>query len=633
MTSGPPVKIGPWTNYDVRPRIGDLANVITVPETRGTMLKILLGVVFGLSWPCASSILSRSWAWSLYLYHRWVSEKKGAATSEYVPLLTGNDTISSSTEMHGDSNEADITQAGPNDFGLGTRVTASEADQALQDRQINSIGGDHEFVASRRWLKIVLTVLLAIAAILYATAGGAAGEIPAGTEGLSDTENCGFWDLKKNADQRIKDNDDLIQARKEARAAQYGRNCYGEQSIGNADQCEFFQSRQIEYTVERIDCPFDCPNPDNCVCTNGIYGSGVRLSTGAFPASIIGSNDGKLPLIKRTSIFVPLDIDYGFVVDNSGAEFQFDYHLGSVNASGEFRNHTFTMFGTPFNWDIPAYSVSAYESTPFGKEYDAWWPISELARPDHTYMTAIFISPCRIIYSGRCEDYVFQATDELRGEGWPPHRHYNRDPRARVLIAIDQMEVCMPDTDHCFHPEKEYPENGVLYEMVRTALRRSSSFRSIRYRLGSALVAAESISDFESRQLDKEQWIIESKALFNTSLSRLQFNMLDIATGDRPVGDVAAGFEDAYHDTTPSWARGRMCGKYKFNLPNAYTNINVAESVLILMVPILLWLCSLQTPWGFEDKQRPWFRGNWMFFDTCIWAIVFAVGWCIHKIR
>ncbi|KAM0820696.1 hypothetical protein AB5N19_06516 [Seiridium cardinale] len=515
--------------------------------------------------------------------------------------------------MHGDSNEADITQAGPNDFGLGTRITASEADQALQER-------------------------------------GAAGEIPASTEGLSDTENCGFWDLRNNADQRIKDNDDLIQARKEARAAQYGRNCYGEQSIGNVDQCEFFKSRQIEYTVERIDCPFDCPNPDNCICANGIYGSGVRLSTGAFPASIIGSNDGKLPLIKRTSIFVPLDIDYGFVVDNSGAEFQFDYHLGSVNASGEFRNHTFTMFGTPFNWGIPAYSVryllllkfpseqllnhlSAYESTPFGKAYDAWWPISELARPDHTYMTAIFISPCRIIYSGRCEDYVFQATDELRGEGWPPYRYYNRDPRARVLIAIDQMEVCMPDADHCFHPEKEYPENGVVYEMVRTALRRSSSFRSIRYRLGSALVAAESISDFESRQLDKEQWIIESKALFNTSLSRLQFNMLDIATGDRPVGDAAAGFEDAYHDTTPSWARGRMCGKYKFNLSNAYTNINIAESVLMLMVPILLWLFSLETPWAFEDKQRPWFQGNWMFFDTCIWAIIFAVGWFIQKIR
>lgn len=276
---------------------------------------------------------------------------------------------------------------------------------------------------------------------------------------------------------------------------------------------------------------------------------------------------------------------------------------------------------------------SAYESTPSGKEYDAWQPIPELTRPSNTFMTAIFISPCRIIYSGRCEDYIFQATEELTGEGWPKHRFYNQDPRARVLIAIDHMEICMPDADHCFHPDEEHPENGIEYEIVRTALRRSSSFRSIRYRLGSALIATESISDFESRQLDKEQWIIESKALFNTSLARLQFNAFDIAIGDRPVGNAAAGFEDAYDDTAPSWAKGKMCGRYKFHLPRGYTNINIAESVGILAVPFLLWFFSLETPWPLGPTREPWLCGNWMYFDTCIWAVVSTVKWSIAKLR
>lgn len=268
-------------------------------------------------------------------------------------------------------------------------------------------------------------------------------------------------------------------------------------------------------------------------------------------------------------------------------------------------------------------SPSAYESTPSGKEYDAWQPIKELDRPRNTYMTAIFISPCRIIYTGRCEDPIFLATDELDEDGWPSPRFYNQDPRARVLIAIDQMEVCPHDPETCYPPDEEYPEYGVEYEFVRAAMRRTSTFRSIEYRLGSALVAAESISDFESRQLDKEQWIIESKALFNTSLARLQFNALDIAVGDRPVGDAAAGHEGAYHDTTPSWARGKLCGKYKFHVSNQYTNIHIGESVGILLVPFFLFVLSHETKSRFEASMRPWLQGYWMVFDSIIrWLIV-----------
>lgn len=241
-------------------------------------------------------------------------------------------------------------------------------------------------------------------------------------------------------------------------------------------------------------------------------------------------------------------------------------------------------------------------------------------------MTAIFISPCRIVYNGRCEDPLFLATDDL-GDFGLPNKYYREDPRARVLIAIDEMEVCRGNDVDCFPPYESNPDFGIEYEFVRTALRRTSSFQSIQNRLGEGLVAAESISDFESRQLDKEQWIIESKALFNTSLARLQFNILDMATGNHPVGDVAGGFESAYENSTPAWAKrkmGSMCDNYKFNMSGPYTNINV-WTLLILLVPSLLFVLSRNMNKPPETDEVPEIEGDWIVFDRMIWLAVKGV--------
>ncbi|KAH6659102.1 hypothetical protein BKA67DRAFT_6128 [Truncatella angustata] len=635
MTSTPSVKLGLWTNYEVSPRLYNLSNVITTTDTWGTNWKIFLGVVFGLSWSCAKAIIKRIWLW----VHYWVAhmrelESAGPETESLLPSHTSDPLPAGLPADSDESEPRALVRYDPDNETFEYEGSHSErSSEHNNDHGISTLENEaSEPKAISWWPQLEWPdIILGLLGVAFAVAGGAIGELQASPSALSDTQPCGFWDLKNNADQRIKDNDDLLQAKKEERSAQYGRSCYGEQPIANPDQCDFFESAQIDYEVEKIDCPFSCPNPDRCICANGIYGSAVRLSTGLFSAKLLGLNGAALPQIKRTSIYVPLDIDYGFVVDRSGYDFEFEYHLGPVNASGEFRNHTFTMFGTPFNWDVPAYSVSAYESTPSGGDYDAWQPTSDLARPSHTYMTAMFISPCRIIYSGRCEDPIFLATDELQEDGWPPHRFYNQDPRARVLIAIDQMEVCPHGESDCHFPDEEYPEFGVEYEITRTALRRSSSFRSIEYRLGSALVATESISDFESRQLDKEQWIIESKALFNTSLARLQFNALDIAMGDRPVGNAAAGYADAYEDTTPSWARGRMCGKYKFHLSRGYTNIHVAH-IFILLVPVSLYILSRETKRDLGDSPRPFLDEDWLLVDAIIWYIIGRVHWCSDKL-
>ncbi|KAK8004715.1 hypothetical protein PG990_010752 [Apiospora arundinis] len=364
--------------------------------------------------------------------------------------------------------------------------------------------------------------------------GGAVGEMPSSNTVLSNSADCGFWELQRNVDSRIQDKDDLIQAEKEMRASQYAKNCYGEQPIHYTAQCEPFQAREIAHSMEKVNSCKDF------------------LSIGAL----------------RPMQLVPMN-----------------QHHQAAN----------TMPGSQ---------------------------IPDLSRARDTYMTVIFVSSCRIFYNGRCEDPVFPADRDVFPIGRPSRKYYNSDPRPRVLVAIDEMRICAKDNKICDSPD-ELPKGISLelrsaYDMARTIFKRTSTYNSLRYRLGSALLAADGISDFESRQLSNEQWIIESQALFRTSLARLQFNTMDFAMGDRP----RVLHEKAYNNTTPDWARHENCTPYKFSLPGQYSNIQVAQFGFLL-IPIALFIGSRKV--GLPSQDLP-FPGSWIFFDSVLYHILFVAS-------
>lgn len=163
-------------------------------------------------------------------------------------------------------------------------------------------------------------------------------------------------------------------------------------------------------------------------------------------------------------------------------------------------------------------------------------------------------------------------------------------------------------------------QNTEKNEFTRSALRKSTTFHAIQFRLGTALVAQESVGDYESLPLDDYQWIIESEALFNTSLARIQYDALDIATGVGHEKDPGS-----YEPETPSWARDKLCGIYKFQLPKGYTNINVWATIGILGLMALLFNIGWETRVEFTEDKKPSFKGNWMIFDLMLWAIVMAL--------
>ena len=232
-----------------------------------------------------------------------------------------------------------------------------------------------------------------------------------------------------------------------------------------------------------------------------------------------------------------------------------------------------------------------YGSTYFSSlfpERDYWRPIAELRQPIGSTLTIIFISSIHIYHTERSFDPIFYADEPRYFEDLREPLYYNSDPRARVLACVDKSEVCSPDGKHCWSMTATLPEQVPpprAYWLMKWSLENSNIYDSIKWRLGTALLAQESSSQSESLPLPSNQWQIEASQLFATSLARIQYDSLGIATGEdrqRP----------GYVEVTPDEARGHLCGIYKFKSPD-YTNVNLVAFVGLNLLAIAIIILSL----------------------------------------
>ena len=124
---------------------------------------------------------------------------------------------------------------------------------------------------------------------------------------------------------------------------------------------------------------------------------------------------------------------------------------------------------------------------------------------------------------------------------------------------------------------------------MKWSLENSNIYDSIKWRLGSALVAQRSISQSISRPLSPDQWQVEASQLFATSLARIQYDALAIAGGEdheRP----------GYVDNTPDEAKGHLCGMMKFKTTD-YININLAWCIFVLCFIVTLNVLTWSRRW------------------------------------
>jgi len=153
---------------------------------------------------------------------------------------------------------------------------------------------------------------------------------------------------------------------------------------------------------------------------------------------------------------------------------------------------------------------------------------------------------------------------------------------------VDTSDLCSPDSRRCWSMRELVPPEVAstpAYWLMKRSLENSNIYDSIKWRLGSALQAQESVSQFISTPLDPKQWEVEARQLFATSIARIQYDVWQIATGedrDKP-GHV---------EVTPDEAKGFLCGLYKFKGAD-HTNVNLAAFIGFILLAIAIFLLSL----------------------------------------
>lgn len=207
----------------------------------------------------------------------------------------------------------------------------------------------------RSWTSNGLTFVIILGSIGWSVWSSFATQLPTDSLGILSSKHCGMWSLEAGAGEAARADDALIRSRKERRAGEYARACYGNRSVNSPAQCSSFGNQTIRYHSKRIPCPF----VEKSMCAGNGFDDAVLFWTDPVDASIVGVNVDRRPKFKHTTICAPLNIDQGFVRKVTPADANnddiYEYYLGPVDG-GEV-NFTFRTEGDPFDTRIPVYSV------------------------------------------------------------------------------------------------------------------------------------------------------------------------------------------------------------------------------------------------------------------------------------
>lgn len=210
----------------------------------------------------------------------------------------------------------------------------------------------------------------------------------------------------------------------------------------------------------------------------------------------------------------------------------------------------------------------------------------------------MFVSSMHIYHVKPSLDPIFPAQQIHYFPDQREPSYYNEIRQARVLVCADKTELCSPNGEICWNMTAQVPK-GVpstpAYWLMRLSLENSDTYSSIQWRLGSALLAQEKVSQFRSRPLDPHQWQLEAKQLFATSLARIQYDARKIAIGENSE-------LTNYKKATPDEA-GNLCGLYKFKTPE-YSNINLTAFIGLLVLAFAIFVLSLNArAFGYRVKR------------------------------
>ncbi|PGH20786.1 hypothetical protein AJ80_03413 [Polytolypa hystricis UAMH7299] len=572
MATANSVRLGLWTNYATG--YSNRWQILATDYWASVMMAVD-AVCLTLAYPYIINIVSR---WPLHV-SRWLTPGSEHRTSP----------VDSQSNIAGPLTRADST-------GYGTLSADTNGTEDSANRSGSS--GFSSYLSESQSIRKILRQFIvdimrtdstpsiflktAVLAVLFGTfvAWTAAGILltrnPSDQAALSSSTHCGIWQFDEDAGDEAAYLDDLHNHWKESRASQYARNCYSSLELPNSMDCSSFYNGSISFTTRRDErCPFKSPE----LCLDGLY-SAVSFDTGLVDSNIIGINSPTTYRFRRRSICSPLNVSEPYIqTDSKNNSTTYRYYYGSKGSN----NSTFETTGDTFSNLVPVYAVNTYFSSNY-PEYDYWHPLPGLLPDDGGTLTIMFVSSMHIYYTNPSFDPIFPAKKPKYFPGQRKPLYYNSDPRALPFACVDKTTLCTPDGRSCWPMTTSPPAkafNSPAYWFMKWSLEISTVYDSIKWRLGSALLAQESVSQFVSSLMEPNQWEVEASHLFATSLARVQWDAWSLANGedrDRP----------GYEEVTPDEAKGQLCGIYKFKSAG-YSNINLVAFVGLILLAIVIF--------------------------------------------
>ena len=220
-------------------------------------------------------------------------------------------------------------------------------------------------------------------------------------------------------------------------------------------------------------------------------------------------------------------------------------------------------------------------------EFDYWHPRQELLGPPNSTLTLLSVTSLHNYHIKPTYDPIFLAIEPQYTKGCHDTYYVNSDPRARTMACADVTEICSPDGASCWSMSADVGEDfPAPYWLMKWSLESSTIKDAITWRLGSALIAQDRVSQYRSLPLPDNHWEAEAARLFETSLARIHFDAWSIASGeDREL--------PGYIELTPDEARGQLCGLYKFN-STGYSNINFGAFFGLLLAAVAVGVLSIK---------------------------------------
>jgi hypothetical protein len=217
-------------------------------------------------------------------------------------------------------------------------------------------------------------------------------------------------------------------------------------------------------------------------------------------------------------------------------------------------------------------------------------------------ITVFFIRPMNIVYYGPNDDSIFPAAVNITTPG-APIIWANPLQRSSVLGCADVSEIRDMETGNIWIPKALDwnrlnfldKERKNLFALLVISLWRSDTFNAVTSRPGSRFDVQTKLVGSVSQNLGHEQWKVEVRKMFETSLARIQGDVLDIVRG--------VGKDRPYARNVLTEDNMSLCHIVKFQSVG-WRNITLLWLITLPIFSFLLWVLTIEVGNPTGERQQ-----------------------------